>query len=64
MLVEIKVAKEPVLAPGLLRMRVPLLVGVNSLFIPLCNFGVMCESVAVAEAGGAKQLRRLLSDVV
>lgn len=42
-LVEVKVAKEPVLAPGLLRMRVPLLVGVNSLFIPLCNFGVMCE---------------------
>jgi hypothetical protein len=47
--VEMKIAVEPVLAPEFLRMRVPVLVAVNSLLVPLCNFAVICES---REAGG------------
>lgn len=38
--VETCVVPEPVLAPHLLRMKVPLLVGLNSLLVPLCNFSV------------------------
>ncbi|KAG8985640.1 hypothetical protein FRB90_004561, partial [Tulasnella sp. 427] len=38
--VELKVAKEPVLAPGLLVQRTPVLVGVSNMIVSICNFSV------------------------
>ncbi|KAF8126630.1 MFS general substrate transporter [Boletus edulis] len=40
-LVELLVAPEPVLAPFLLRQRVPVLVGMSNFLVALCNFSVM-----------------------
>ncbi|KAH7911105.1 major facilitator superfamily domain-containing protein [Hygrophoropsis aurantiaca] len=40
-LVEILVAPEPVLAPALLRQKVPVLVGISNFLVALCNFSVM-----------------------
>lgn len=40
-LVELLVAPEPVLAPSLLKQRVPVLVGTSNFLIALSNFSVM-----------------------
>ncbi|KAI9570815.1 major facilitator superfamily domain-containing protein [Boletus coccyginus] len=40
-LVELLVAPEPVLAPSLLKQRVPVLVGTSNFLVALCNFSVM-----------------------
>lgn len=40
-LVELLVAPEPVLAPFLLRQKVPVLVGISNFLVALCNFSVM-----------------------
>lgn len=40
-LAELLVAREPVLAPWLLRQRVPLLVGTSNMFVAICNFSMM-----------------------
>lgn len=40
-LVELLIAPEPVLAPFLLKQRVPVLVGMSNFLVALCNFSVM-----------------------
>ncbi|KAG9313279.1 vacuolar amino acid permease [Chiua virens] len=40
-LVEVLVAPEPVLAPSLLKQRVPVLVGASNVLVGLCNFATM-----------------------
>ncbi|KAF8507617.1 major facilitator superfamily domain-containing protein [Gautieria morchelliformis] len=40
-LVEVLVAPEPVLAPFLLRKKVPMLIGISNLLVSMCNFAVM-----------------------
>jgi len=40
-IVELFVSPEPVLAPFLLKRRVPVLVGINNLLVSVCNFSVM-----------------------
>ncbi|KAF9239086.1 major facilitator superfamily domain-containing protein [Melanogaster broomeanus] len=40
-LVELLIAREPVLAPLLLKQKVPVLVGVSNFLVALCNFSVM-----------------------
>ncbi|KAF9232240.1 major facilitator superfamily domain-containing protein [Melanogaster broomeanus] len=39
-LVELLFAREPLLAPSLLRQRVPVLVGTSNFFVAMCNFSV------------------------
>ncbi|KAN0075559.1 Major facilitator superfamily domain containing protein [Tylopilus felleus] len=39
--VELLIAPEPVLAPSLLKQRVPVLVGMSNFLVALCNFSVM-----------------------
>lgn len=59
---------EPVLAPQLLRMRVPLLVAISSLLVPLCNFAVICTLDSCPPAGlladDGVPLHRLLPSLV
>lgn len=38
--VELFVAREPVLAPALLRQKIPVLVGLNNFLVAICNFTV------------------------
>jgi len=38
--VELYIAAEPVLSPGLLRQKVPVLVGLSNLVVATCNFSV------------------------
>ncbi|KAF9517954.1 hypothetical protein BS47DRAFT_1290213 [Hydnum rufescens UP504] len=58
-IVELYVAKEPVLAPSLLRQPVPALVGLSSVLVSQCNFAVMYffplwfESVQLTSASEA-----------
>lgn len=40
-LVELFIAPEPVLAPFLLKQKVPVLVGCSNFLVALCNFSVM-----------------------
>ncbi|KAH8100375.1 MFS general substrate transporter [Cristinia sonorae] len=40
-LVELYIAPEPVLAPFLLRKKIPVLVGISNFFVATCNFAVM-----------------------
>ncbi|KIJ67341.1 hypothetical protein HYDPIDRAFT_180282 [Hydnomerulius pinastri MD-312] len=40
LLVELLVAREPLLAPSLLRQKVPVLVGTSNFFVAMCNFSV------------------------
>jgi len=40
-LVELLVAPEPILAPALLKQKVPVLVGISNFLVALCNFSVM-----------------------
>jgi len=40
-LVELLVAPEPILAPYLLKQKVPVLVGISNFLVALCNFSVM-----------------------
>ncbi|KIK92448.1 hypothetical protein PAXRUDRAFT_792966 [Paxillus rubicundulus Ve08.2h10] len=40
LLVELLFAREPLLAPSLLRQKVPILVGTSSFFVAMCNFSV------------------------
>ncbi|THH21242.1 hypothetical protein EUX98_g8426 [Antrodiella citrinella] len=40
-LVELYVAPEPVMAPFLLRKKIPVLVGISNFFVAMCNFAVM-----------------------
>ncbi|OJA19157.1 hypothetical protein AZE42_05381 [Rhizopogon vesiculosus] len=40
-LVELLVAPEPILAPHLLKQKVPVLVGISNFLVSLCNFSVM-----------------------
>ena len=39
--VELKLALEPVLAPSLLRMKIPVLVGCSNFLVAMCNFSIM-----------------------
>ncbi|KIJ62352.1 hypothetical protein HYDPIDRAFT_176642 [Hydnomerulius pinastri MD-312] len=41
LVIELYVAVEPILAPSLLKQKVPVLVGLNNYFASLCNFSVM-----------------------
>ena len=41
MYVELRLAPEPILAPFLLRERIPVLVGVSNFCVATCNFTVM-----------------------
>ena len=41
LLVEIYVAPEPVLAPALLRQKIPVLIGISNFLVAMCNFSVM-----------------------
>ena len=55
-LVELYVAKEPVLAPFLLKKKVPVLTGVSNFLVANCNFSIMYffpmwfETVALTNA--------------
>ncbi|PBK70086.1 MFS general substrate transporter [Armillaria solidipes] len=40
-IVELRVAREPVLAPFLLKQRIPVLVGCSNFLVALCNFSIM-----------------------
>lgn len=40
LLVELFVAREPVLAPGLLKQKIPVLVGTSNFLVAICNFAV------------------------
>lgn len=40
-LVELFVAPEPVLAPFLLKQKIPVLIGISNYLVALCNFSVM-----------------------
>ena len=40
-IVEIFFAPEPVLAPSLLKQKIPLLVGVSNILVSMCNFSIM-----------------------
>ena len=39
--VELRIAPEPVLAPFLLRQKIPVLVGISNFLVSMCNFTVM-----------------------
>ncbi|KAF8636888.1 hypothetical protein AX16_010944 [Volvariella volvacea WC 439] len=39
--VELKLAREPVLAPSLLKQRIPVLVGISNFLVAMCNFSVI-----------------------
>ena len=39
--IELKVAPEPVLAPFLLKQKIPVLVGISNFLVATCNFAVM-----------------------
>lgn len=39
--IELRVAPEPVLAPFLLRQKIPVLVGISNFLVAMCNFTVM-----------------------
>ena len=41
LLLEFFVAPEPVLAPHLLKQKIPVLIGLSNFLVPLCNFTVM-----------------------
>lgn len=62
-LVELLIAPEPVLAPSLLRQRVPVLVGMSNFLVALCNFSVMYffpmwfQTVALTSASIAGEIR-------
>jgi hypothetical protein len=46
LVVEIFIAREPVLAPGMLKQKVPILVGISNFLVAACNFSVTyCESL-------------------
>lgn len=40
-IVELKVAIEPVLAPFLLKQKIPVLVGISNFLVAFCNFSIM-----------------------
>lgn len=40
-IVELKVAVEPVLAPFLLKQKIPVLIGVSNFLVAFCNFSIM-----------------------
>ena len=56
---ELRYAIEPMLAPFLLKQRIPVLVGVNNFLVAQCNFAVMYffpmwfETVALTSASEA-----------
>lgn len=39
--IELKIAPEPVLAPFLLKQKIPVLVGISNFLVATCNFSVM-----------------------
>ena len=41
LLVEFKLATEPVLAPSLLKQKIPVLVGINNALVSICHFSIM-----------------------
>ncbi|KAF9780435.1 vacuolar amino acid permease [Thelephora terrestris] len=41
LLVELKLAVEPVLVPSLLKQKIPVLVGINNFLVAICNFSIM-----------------------
>ena len=41
LLVELKLATEPVLVPSLLKQKIPVLVGVNNFLVAICNFSIL-----------------------
>ena len=60
--VEINYASEPVLPPALVKMKVPMLVGIASFMVSMCNFAVMYnlptwfQTVMLTSAGEAGAL--------
>ena len=63
-IVELKVAPEPMLAPFLLRQKIPVLVGLSNFLVATCNFTVMYNFptwfqtvllTSASEAGGCLQ---------
>jgi hypothetical protein len=62
-LVELFVAPEPVMAPFLLKQKIPVLVGLSNYLVALCNFGVMYffpmwfQTVALTSASTAGESR-------
>jgi hypothetical protein len=61
-LVELLVAPEPIMAPFLLKQKVPVLVGANNFLVAFCNFSVMYffpmwfQTVALTSASTAGML--------
>ena len=57
--IEIKYAREPILPPALVQMRVPMLVGTASFMVSMCNFAIMYnlptwfQTVMLTSAGEA-----------
>lgn len=41
LIVELKLAVEPVLAPFLLKQKIPVLVGASNFLVAFCNFSIM-----------------------
>jgi hypothetical protein len=41
LVIEIFIAPEPVLAPFLLKQKIPVLVGLSNFFVALCNFSII-----------------------
>jgi hypothetical protein len=62
-LVELLIAPEPVLAPFLLRQKIPILVGLSNFLVALCNFSVTYffpmwfQTVMLTSASTAGELR-------
>jgi hypothetical protein len=61
-LIELFIAPEPVMAPFLLRQKIPVLVGISNYLVALCNFSVMYffptwfQTVALTSASTAGEL--------
>ena len=61
--VELKVAPEPILAPFLLKEKIPMLVGISNFLVATCNFTIMYNFptwfqtvllTSASEAGGSR----------
>lgn len=66
-LIELLITPEPVLAPFLLRQKVPVLIGCQNFLVAICNFSVMYffpmwfETVALTSASTAGERDRYLT---
>ena len=68
--IELKVAPEPVLAPFLLKQKIPVLVGISNFLVATCNFSVMYnfptwfQTVMLTSASEAGEISQQLSSGV